>query len=212
VVVLIDAVVFDLAGVLLEFAGVESVARLSGGRIGPAEFARFWGSPWADALYKGECSPEEFAAGAVAAFGLSVSPGALLREFRTWLRGPYPGALELVAEVRDRLPVACLSNTNCLDVARFRAELQFDRRFDYCFFSNEIGLRKPDPACYAHVLERLGLSAEPSRVVFFDDSAACVEGARDAGMLACQATSIASLRGHLEPLGVLGSEYRSRGV
>ena len=101
--------------------------------------------------------------------------------------------------------MACLSNTNCLDVARFRDELELDRRFDRCFFSNEIGLRKPSPACFAHVLQRLGRSAEPSRVAFFDDSAACVEGARDAGMRAYRATSIASLRGHLESLGVVGA-------
>jgi HAD superfamily hydrolase (TIGR01509 family) len=212
VAILIDVVVFDLADVLLEFRGVESVARLSAGRIGPAEFARFWRSRWADALYKGECSPEEFAAGAVVAFGLAISPGAFLREFRTWLRGPYPGALELVADVRERAGAACLSNTNCLDVVRFRDELQFDRRFDYCFFSNEIGQRKPDAACFAHVLRRLGLSAEPRRVVFFDDSSACVRGARDAGMLAYQSASVASLRSHLERLGVLEGERRLRGA
>ena len=113
----------------------------------------------------GECSPA-FAAGAVAAFGLTIAPAAFLCEFRAWLRGPYPGALKLIADIRRPALVACLSNTNCLDVARFRGELQLDRCFDYCFFSNEIGLRKPDPACYAHVLWRLSLSASPSRVVF----------------------------------------------
>ena len=46
---MIDVVVFDLAGVLLDFRGAESVARLSGGRIGRAEFDRFWGSRRADA-------------------------------------------------------------------------------------------------------------------------------------------------------------------
>jgi FMN phosphatase YigB (HAD superfamily) len=58
---LIDAVVFDLGGVLLDFHGAESIERLSGGRVDSAEFSRFWASPLADALYTGRCSVEEFA-------------------------------------------------------------------------------------------------------------------------------------------------------
>jgi glucose-1-phosphatase len=197
------AVLFDLADVLLEFRGHESVARFSGGRVGPDEFGKFWASPAADAWYKGECSPDTFAAAAVGEMGLMVSPQTFLDEFRTWLRGPYPGAFELVAEVRERVPVGCLSNTNALDVMRFRREFDFARRFDHCFFSNEIGWRKPEPGCYSHVLAHLGLASDPGRVVFFDDSAACIAGARDAGMLAYQVTGIATTRAHLELLDIL---------
>ena len=37
----VRALVFDLAGVLLDFGGVESLKELSGGRIGPQEFHQF---------------------------------------------------------------------------------------------------------------------------------------------------------------------------
>jgi glucose-1-phosphatase len=139
----------------------------------------------------------------VQAFGLSLTPSAFLQEFRTWLRGPYAGAFELVAEVRDRAVVACLSNTNSLDVARFRGELGLNRHFDCCYFSNEIGRRKPAPECYAYVLEHLGFAAEPRRVAFFDDSADCVQGARAAGMVAYQVADVSSVRRHLESLGLV---------
>lgn len=56
---------------------------------------------------------------------------------------------------------------------RIREELRLDEAFDRCFFSNEIGLRKPDPDCYRRVVEGLGVSAE--EIVFFDDSRECVE-------------------------------------
>jgi len=45
----IRAVDFDLADVLLDFAGPESLARTSSGRIGPVEFSRLWSSPLANA-------------------------------------------------------------------------------------------------------------------------------------------------------------------
>lgn len=45
----IRALVFDLAGVLLDVGGIESLRNLSGGRVGEEEFGRFWScSPWAD--------------------------------------------------------------------------------------------------------------------------------------------------------------------
>src|SRR6187399_3330792 len=63
------ALVFDLAGVLLDFGGVESLRDLSNARLGAEEFGRFMSrSPWANALYSGRCSPEAFAAGAVDEF------------------------------------------------------------------------------------------------------------------------------------------------
>jgi putative hydrolase of the HAD superfamily len=181
----IRALVFDLAGVLLDFGGVESLARMSDGRIGEAAFSRFWSrSEWADRLYRGRCSPEAFAAGAVHEFSLAVTPAAFLAEFQTWLRGPYPGALDLVRALRSQYRLACLSNTNALDVRRFREELRLHEEFDRCFFSNEIGLRKPEMDCYRHVVHQL--ECAPGEVAFFDDSDECVIGARRAGLHAYQ--------------------------
>jgi putative hydrolase of the HAD superfamily len=196
------ALVFDLAGVLLDFGGIESVEELSGGRVGAEDFSRFWScSPWADGLYRGTCAPQEFAAGAVAEWSLSATPAAFLTAFQAWLRGPYPGAFELLQELRPKYRLACLSNTNVLDVSRFRMELHLHERFDECFFSNEIGLRKPDSDCYRHVLRRLDMA--PQDVAFFDDSPACVAGALFVGMSAHHCTGLESLRCTLNQLEIL---------
>jgi HAD superfamily hydrolase (TIGR01509 family) len=204
----IRAVVFDLADVLFDFAGRESLAQLSGGRIGPAEFSRLWSSPLADALYRGDCTPDDFAIGAVAQLGLPVSPDMFLRAFAAWFRGPFPGAFELVEQVRARAIVACLSNTNPIDVARFRAELDIDRRFDRCFFSNEIGLRKPDRKCFRYVLERLGFSQEPRHVILFDDNATNVEAACAVGLRAYEVRGPAEVQSCLSSLGLLSASVR----
>lgn len=189
----IRALVFDLAGVLLDFGGLESIDELSGGRTGAEAFSLFWSrSRFADELYRGVCSPEEFAEGAVRELSLRVSTAEFLAAFRTWLRGPYPGAFDLLRELRPHYRLACLSNTNLLDVRRFRDELQLHDRFDQCFFSNEMGLRKPEPACYHHVVEHLGVM--PGEIAFFDDSLECVGGARAIGIRAYQCDGIEALR------------------
>ena len=70
----IRALVFDLAGVLLDFGGVESLHKLSGGRIGEPKFFRFWSEArCAHDLHCGRCTREDFARQAVLGFGLRVT-------------------------------------------------------------------------------------------------------------------------------------------
>jgi glucose-1-phosphatase len=204
----IRVLVFDLAGVLLDFRGVESVRDLSGGLVDSHAFGQFWSrSPWADRLYRGVCSPEDFARGAVHELALPVAPSALLAAFRRWLKGPYPGAFELLSDLRTQFRLACLSNTNELDVKRFRDELRLHERFDECFFSNEIGRRKPNRDCYDLVVERLGTL--PGEIAFFDDSAECVMGAVDAGLLARRCEGVGAIRRALAELQIWPESNRA---
>jgi putative hydrolase of the HAD superfamily len=52
-------------------------------------------------------------------------------------------------------------------------------RFDRAFFSWRLGHRKPEPAAYAAVADRLGATGPD--ILFVDDSARNVEAARAAG-------------------------------
>ena len=61
----------------------------------------------------------------------------------------------------------------------WRAMLPVDEIFETVVDSAFVGLRKPDPAIYALVLERLGLPAEAC--VFVDDVDVNVEAARELG-------------------------------
>ena len=54
--------------------------------------------------------------------------------------------------------------------------------FRKIFVSSTIRLRKPDAAAFQFVVEEIGVPA--SRIVFFDDSLANVEGARACGLQA----------------------------
>lgn len=208
----IRALVFDLAGVLLDFGGVESVHKLSDGRVGDEEFFRFWSeAKCAHDLHCGRCTPEDFAWQAVRELGLRVTSERFLAEFRTWLRGPYPGALELLEGLRPHYRVACLSNTDALHVQQFDEQLHLQDWFDECFYSNEIGLRKPDPKAYLHVSKALDIP--PNEIAFFDDSVECVNGAIAVGMDAHHVTGFGDLQIPLTELGILtgGTRYPWQG-
>lgn len=95
--------------------------------------------------------------------------------------------MELVARLRDRYKVLLLSNTNSLHVPAFlrivreqNAIEDFRGLFDGAYFSNEMGMRKPDPAIFLHVLELH--NSEPDRSLFIDDSPQHVQGAGKAGL------------------------------
>jgi glucose-1-phosphatase len=199
--------VFDLAGVLLDFGGVESVYKMSDRRIGEKEFFRFWSeAKCAQDLHRGRCTPEAFARHAVRELGLPVTSERFLAEYQTWLRGPYPGALELLEELRPQYRVACLSNTDALNVQRFDEELHLQDWFDECFYSNEIGLRKPDAEAYLHVSQALDVA--PNEIAFFDDSLECVNGAMAVGMQAQHVTGFGDLQMRLHQMGMLDGTAR----
>jgi HAD superfamily hydrolase (TIGR01509 family) len=205
---IIRALVFDLAGVLLDFGGPESLHKLSDGRIGDEEFFRFWSEArCAHDFHCGRCTPAEFASHAVRELGLRVTPKRFLAEYQTWLRGPYPGALELLEGLRPKYRVACLSNTDAVNVSKFDEELQLQNWFDECFYSNEIGLRKPDLKAYQHVSK--ALDVPPHDILFFDDSVTCVHGAIAAGMHAHHVTGFAELELRLIQRGISGDDYSS---
>jgi putative hydrolase of the HAD superfamily len=195
------ALVFDLAGVLLDFRGPDYVYARSGGRVDEEAYFRFWSqAKCAHDLHCGRCSPEEFAREAVREWQLDVTPQDFLADYRTWFRGPYEGALELLETLKPRYRLACLSNANVLDVKRFREEVQLQRWLDACLYSNELGLRKPDPAAYLSVSKALALP--PRDIAFFDDSVENVNGAIAVGMQGHHVRGFTDLTDVLRRLGI----------
>jgi len=93
-----------------------------------------------------------------------------------------PGALELVARLRGRLPLALASNSPRLLVDAALATAGLTDVFDVVVTSDDVARSKPAPDIYFLVCERLGL--EPEHVLALEDSAAGVASAKAAG-LAC---------------------------
>lgn len=89
--------------------------------------------------------------------------------------------LRCVQAARQRLPCYAFSNTNATHMAAWSA--QFPRvvqAFDRVFVSHQMGLRKPEPAAFAHIARAIGVAAEAT--LFFDDLLENVQAAQAAGL------------------------------
>ena len=93
-----------------------------------------------------------------------------------------PGALELVARLRGRLPLALASNSPRRLVDAALATARLTDVFDVIVTSDDVAHSKPAPDIYLLVCQRLGV--EPEHVLALEDSAAGVAAAKAAG-LAC---------------------------
>ncbi|SDR72474.1 putative hydrolase of the HAD superfamily [Friedmanniella luteola] len=93
----------------------------------------------------------------------------------------HADVVEGVRALRGRgLVLALTTNQNAPRAAWMHENLPYDEVFDAHFYSCEIGLAKPDPAYFTHVLEALGLA--PGEALFLDDTAANVEAAAGLGI------------------------------
>jgi glucose-1-phosphatase len=181
---------FDLGGVLVENVGFERFNALLPTPKLEEELKTLWlRSPAVRAFETGLCSPEAFADAVVAEYGLKISPSAFLEALVGWPRGLYPGAEELLTQLRTRYRVACLSNSNALHWQRFGG---FVDHFHISLSSHLLGVIKPDAACFAAALR--DCDVDPASAAFFDDSAINVDAARDFGLQAFHVNGLSDVK------------------
>ncbi len=198
---MVELVLFDLGGVLADFGGVGPMRQLAGLDTDDEVWRRWLACPWVRAFERGSCTAEQFAAGVVSEWGLPASPTDFLDGFRSWLAAPFPGADDLVRSVKERLPVACLSNTNLVHWDHAVAGWPLVELFDFRFLSFQIGLLKPDADVYEHVVRSVELP--PAQILFLDDNLINVEAARRSGLGAVQVRGVDEARRSLMAHGVL---------
>jgi len=198
----IRILLFDLGGVIVTWKGIEGLRDFSGGKMTLEESRLFWlHSDWVRRFERGWCGVSEFIEGVREELGFRVSAERLREAFEGWDKGPMPGAAELLSRLKGHYQLACLSNNEEIHWNRLRREFRVDRFFDRCYLSHLLGMIKPDPEIYQYVIDDLGI--EPERILFFDDNPECVEGAREAGMTACQARGITEVASRLEELDLM---------
>lgn len=103
---------------------------------------------------------------------MDVARESLLLKHDTWA---------LLHELhRDRVPLYCLSNMAASTFRYLQARYDVWDVFDGIVISGELGMVKPEPAIFEHLLTKYGL--DRSRSVFIDDLPVNVEAARRLGM------------------------------
>src|ERR1700732_651145 len=198
-----DALLFDLGRVVLDIDFNKTLACWA--THAGCEPEQLVGRFLRDDIYqrheKGEIDDAEFFAALRASLGIGISDAQFLEGWNAIFAGEMPGIAPLLARAAKRLPLYAFSNTNNAHVEHFSvAYADVLGHFREIFLSSTIGLRKPDADAYDHVVKAIGIPA--SRIVFFDDSAENMEGARARGLTAVHVTSPDDVARALTALGI----------
>jgi putative hydrolase of the HAD superfamily len=198
-----DALLFDLGRVVLDIDFSKMVASWAGhagcepsqlvGRFSPDETWR--------RHERGEISDAAFFESLRASLRIDISDVQFLEGWNAIFAGEMPGVGEMLARAGKLLPLYAFSNTNGAHVAHFsQAYADLLGHFREIYLSSTIGLRKPEAAAYDHVVNAIGVPA--SRILFFDDSAENVAGARSRGLSAVHVRSPDDIATALAALGI----------
>lgn len=188
----IDAVLWDFGGVVTS-SPFDAFRRMEQERGLPQDFVRRVNSTdphtnaWAR-MERGEIGTDEFDALFLresGALGHPVRGADVLALLSGQVR---PRMVSAIRKLKTRYKVACLTNNMnaghgpgmATSSERARAIAEVMALFDLVVESSKTGLRKPEPAFYAHACERLGIV--PGRAVFLDDLGINLKPAAAMGM------------------------------
>jgi 2-haloacid dehalogenase len=200
----VEAVVFDLGGVLIDwnprylyrrlFDGDEAAMELFLREITTQEWnaRQDAGRAWAEALAELiERHPEQ-----------RELIAAYRERWEEMLGGPIEGTVDVLRELRVAgVPVYALTNWSAETFPIARERFEFLSWFGGVVVSGEVRLTKPDAAIFHHLLGRFGLDA--ATTLFIDDHEANVLAAQALGMHAIRFRDPAHLRTELTDLGLL---------
>jgi glucose-1-phosphatase len=197
----IDALVFDLGGVLIDVdLGRAFAAWSAAAGVPAAALARRFSVDAACCAHeRGEIDDRAYFAHLRRTLGVELAEADMLAGWNAVIGEPSAGMEALVGRLARRRPLYVFSNTNPAHIAHFtprcrRLLAHFRRTITSC----ELGRRKPEPEAFARLAAEIG--AAPSRLAFFDDVEENVAGARRAGLHAFRASDPAGIAAIAERL------------
>jgi putative hydrolase of the HAD superfamily len=199
-----EAVILDLGGVVFPIDVARPIRRwaAAAGCSPEALLDRVREHPAHERFERGEMAPGEFRDHVRAELGLVMDDAAFDSIWNDIYLDPWPEMEPLLAELSRAARLAALSNTNAIHVEHVLARYgHLLAGFERVFYSHELGLRKPEPACFEAVLAALGQA--PGRALYVDDDPRNVEAAHSLGLAAFRATSPEQLAAGLRRFGVL---------
>jgi HAD superfamily hydrolase (TIGR01509 family) len=199
----VDVLLFDIGRVVLDISFDRVMASWAGhAGCAPADLAsRFVVNDSFKHHEIGRIDDAAFFANLRDTLGVSLTDAQFLEGWNAIFTGEMPGIAPLLAGAAKRMPLYAFSNTNPAHVAHFSvAYADLLSHFRILYLSSTIGLRKPDAEAYDHVVKAIGVPA--SRILFFDDTAANIEGARARGLHAIHVTSTDDVARALATLGI----------
>jgi putative hydrolase of the HAD superfamily len=197
----IDALVFDLGGVVMsvDFDCAFDIWSRYSGIAAPLLKSRFIADPSYERHERGELATDEYFESLRASLGVTLPDSQLAEGWNAVLGDEIPGVQDLLRHANVQRPLYLFSNTNRIHHACWSKKLSATLAvFEECFVSCEMGLRKPEQRAFHAVAAAIG--APPQRILFFDDLADNVAGARRAGMHAVHVRSSDDIKNALAML------------
>lgn len=194
----VEALLFDLGRVVIDVSIARAIARwaeLAGvpaAVIAERHAQRVASGESFRRHERGEIGDAAFFAHLREELQIKLTDAELLDGWNAIFIGEMPGIRPLLSRAEATVPLFAFSNTNaahqdCWSV-RF-AELL--RPFRKIYVSHELGARKPEAAAFRAVVEDIGHPAE--HILFFDDAAENVAGARACGLNAVHVATTADI-------------------
>jgi len=185
----ISSIIFDLGGVILDIDyELTTQAFIDLGLVNFRDvYSQKMQQYFFDDFEKGKLSKAQFFKKVRTHLPAGITNAKIEKAWNSMLMNIPPERIDWLREVGSRYRIFLLSNTNEIHIKAFRKILQDDygkdvlnEHFEKCYYSSEIGMRKPDLEIFRHVLIENDL--KPSTTLFIDDSPQHVEGALAAGL------------------------------
>jgi putative hydrolase of the HAD superfamily len=188
---MIRAVLFDVDGVLVHpWRWQEQLIQKYG--ITPAMTRPFFTGPFAECA-AGRADVLDVLPPFLETWGWPESPRSFVEQWCVAEHAPDSEVLAIVEELRRRGVKCFVASTQERHRAHYLATVMaFEHQFDGLFFSCDIGSAKPQREFFTAIAEQLSIA--PHELLFFDDVAGHVQGARDCGWIAETYVGVADLR------------------
>ncbi len=199
----IDALLFDLGRVVIDIDFNRAFARWA--KHASCDEALIRDRFVRDAAFNrhevGELSDDAYFASVRTSLGIGITNAELHDGWNAIFVGEMQGISDILRRVAPKMPVYAFSNSNRAHEVywskRFASVLS---HFKEIYVSSTIGLRKPDAEAYEHVVKAIGVPSE--HILFFDDNAENIAGARRCGLQAVHVTSSSDIANALAGLAL----------
>lgn len=188
----IEALIFDLGGVIINLDISKTIHQLQAlSTLSQEELTReYWQHEGFHQFEKGLISSAQFRDFLRDFLKTSSNDEVLDNAWNAMILDIPRQRLELLHQLKDRYQLFLLSNTNDIHLDRVhevflpRQEESLNDYFIHAYYSNHLGMRKPDREIYEQVLADQQLV--PEKTLFLDDNTHNIEGAKSLGIQTIQ--------------------------
>lgn len=185
----IRAIIFDLGGVVLniDFSKTQQALEKLGLRNAYLHFGQYAQLGFFDELDKGNINKQQLFDQLNALLPEPVSNDKLSDAWNAMILDFPVEVIQLLQNLRKKYILGLLSNTNAIHYELYNKNFRIltkhnlDDYFDYACYSFRVGMRKPNPDIFYHVLEKLNI--QPLETLFIDDTITHINAAKEIGFL-----------------------------